>query len=303
MDEDLDFLEFVDDVAGSDQDTHDGLDETAAHDEGHDQGAMPDQDESGADDYPDGEMPDDDRGAVDETQDDESDAFVPKAVVKKVRHERREIARNLAKAAKENKALADQKAQLEKQLAYYRAQAEEVGVDEYQEPPNELTDELLERVRDGDTDAIAQALAIQRAMQQPKSNDQGAEPEPSSGHWTEQLSDDSVTDQLEAWSDGYEAGDARSRKAWETAIEVSKQVMSDPNNQSLSPDEIGAKVVALTKRSIAGRVVDEQTSGDGDDRMPESLSSAGGSARKSGPTSLLGLEGDELIAALDAQRW
>lgn len=312
-DYDDDFDSWVEEIVGEeDQDKHDGEDETLAADEAVSD-EMSAQDESVDDGHSEGEMPNDQRDASDDedtktdtkpdTKPDDAiddaidDGFVPKSVVKKVRHERREIARERDRLQRELDAAQAKLDANNQQLSYYQKQATDAGADEYTPPPTELTDDLLERVRDGDTDAIAQALAIRQREQQEMSKEVPVDT-PEDGHWTTRVTDEVVIDQLESWSDAAEAGDKRGQAVWAKAVEVSNQVLSDPANQALSPDEIGAKIVEQTKQSFTRSAV-EATVQPGEDQMPESLSTAGGSGAEP-DNDLLGLEGDELIAALDA---
>ena len=302
-DDDQEFEDFVSEIIEDDSDFEpDALkgDDDTLLDAETAGDAISKQDEALGNDDPDGEMPGDDavksEGEHKAKQDDNE--YVPRKVLQKVRQERRDASRDAAQARRDAAEAKAQRAEAEERLAAYEKQMADSGI-EYVPPVTEFSDDLEQRMRDGDTDAITDAVKIisnqGRAADSAEQSVDQAEP-----HWTEAITDAGVVDQLEAWSDAAQVGDEAGTARWGLAVDVSNEVLSDPNNQNLSPDEIGAKIVTLTKDRLvtaAAEVVERQVGGD-EDRMPESLGSAGG-GNQAPKSDLLGLDGDDLIAAID----
>lgn len=320
--DDADFAAFVQSVTGQA--------EQPATTEGADDGAMPVQpavdNDSGQSATPDADkageattQQSDEQQGKQDADDGEADPlanYVPREVVRKVRHERREAVREREQFRKERDQFQQEAAQLRQQMEHFQQQGKAHGV-ELKPMATEISDELIQAVGEGDPTATAEALRIMRGMvgkqaahkppaeRQTVQQERPAEHGSASGHWTESLQDDGVRDTLEEWSETAEAGDQAAQKRWAIAVEVSKAVMTDPANRTLEPDDIGRKVVSLTNQKVreaAAARINQQ--GREQARMPESLSSSPGGRNHApaGADSLLGLSGDDLIAALDNLR-
>ena len=243
----------------------------------------------------------DDKADTDKTDSSSTDGnkppeHVPYARFQKVRTASREVERNLLKANKELEELRAKNQAYQSKIAL----AESEGV-ELRELPNEIDDDLIKRVEEGDPDAMADALRVMRGQgkqQVPTTDVQPSESQDDS--WVNQLTDNGVKDTLEDWH--YESQESDlGKQRWNIALEIDESVRSNPDYQSFTADEIGNKVIELTNAKLlelAKSKVQEQASKEPEEDMPESLSGSGGN-HSQGDNALLGLSGDDLIAAID----
>lgn len=225
------------------------------------------------------------------------EGYVPKEVVKKVRHERREA----EKLVKQTQRELDE---LRQKLAYYEQQGKQAGI-EYKPPKTEITPDLMQLVKEGDPDAIGEALEI--LSRQSKTNTTANQtiaqspdaPYNNSGHWAENLTDIEVQDVLEEWNELAQSGDKIAQQRWAMAIQASQEVINDAKHSNSSPDEIGKAVIALTRSKIQAAAASKVNQAKTSKPMPDSLS---GASASSNSQNLLGLSGVDLIARLDAMR-
>lgn len=294
INDDTEFENFVNNVTGN---------ETTTSTAEPDKSEMPAQEDVDDNVSDKSEMPNTDQEAdKDKTDRSETDENKPPETVpygrfQQVRHASRETERKLRSRTKELEELrAKNQANVEK-----IQQAEADGF-EFRDMPNEIDDDLIKRVEEGDPDAMADALRVmqRQGKQQVTTTADNQPSEPQGDSWVSQLTDDGVKDTIDDWL--YESQESDlGKQRWAIALEIDESVRSSPEYQSFTADEIGNKVIELTNAKLlelAQSKVQEQVSKNPEEKMPESLSGGGGK-QPQGDDVLLGLSGDDLINAID----
>lgn len=227
--------------------------------------------------------------------------MVPYERFSKVRQGGRVAEDYLKTANSENQKLKQEIDALKNQLQHTERHAKAEGL-ELPEYSNEITDELLDRVEEGDPAAVRAALEIERRARE--SGGQAAPVEQqNTDSWVNHIKDDAVLDTIDDWeADMSEAGDKRMA----IAEQVEKSLWSNPENRSLPADDFGKLLIEQTNAQFiadAGEIVDKQIEEKTtEEKLPDNLGGGGAAnAVLEGDDALMNLEGEELIAAIDKQ--
>lgn len=286
-------------------------------DEGVVDGGMPDDDATDADevDTDAGEMSDQEADAVDadsnrnaEKDDgkqgaDSGDADSGDEVTDnrtKALQQERHLKREAVRQAKESQREAEE---LRKQLAAINRQMEEAKESGYEprEVVNEITADLIARMRDGDTDAIAdyaeiqQRQATQRVSAGTQADDRPESEQSPNDPFALQSSDSGkqILNTLQDWSD--DASQGIGSFAWDTAQAVEAELLKDPKYSRVSPEVFYKTLVDRTQEQLKAAVQSKVKSSES--RMPDSLSAVGvtGSVDSDPLAMMESLEGQELL--------
>jgi len=243
-----------------------------------------------------------DKPADDSSEKHDGDGDKPDGYRKAVVHHRRRAQQaeaQLQQEREQREALAAKVAEMEAQLA----QAKQSGF-EPRELPNEVTPEMLKAMRDGDPDAIADVAELLLRQRAPV-----ATPVPAANGQQQQAAGidifalrgtehQPVLDTLMEWRD--DAQDGLGNVAWDTAMSVEAELVSDPQYSHVSTEVFYKTVVERTRERIqqGGKLKAAQQLAGSADKMPESLSAAGSGVRggEIDPVSqMLSLEGQALV--------
>lgn len=281
-------------------------------DEGVVEGEMLDDDvtDAGEVDTDAGEMSDQEADAVDadsnrnaEKDDDKQGADSDDEVTDnrtKALQQERHLKREAVRQAKESQREAEE---LRKQLAAINRQMEEAKEFGYEprEVVNEITADLIARMRDGDTDAIAdyaeiqQRQATQRVSAGTQADDRSESEQSPNDPFALQNSDSGkqILNTLQDWSD--DASQGIGSFAWDTAQAVEAALLKDPKYSRVSPEVFYKTLVDRTQEQLKAAVQSKVKSSES--RMPDSLSAVGvtGSVDSDPLAMMESLEGQELL--------
>ena len=236
-----------------------------------------------------------------EKHDGDGDGDKPDGYRKAVVHHRRRAQQaeaQLQQEREQREALAAEVAAMKTQLA----QAKQSGF-EPRELPNEVTPEMLQAVREGDPDAIADVTELLLRQRAPvatpvpvaSEQQQAAGLDPLALRGTEHQP---VLDTLMEWRD--DAQDGLGNVAWDTAVAIEAALRNDPQYSHVSTEVFYKTVVERTRERIqqGGKLKAAQQLAGSADKMPESLSAAGSGVRggEIDPVSqMMNLEGQALV--------
>ena len=237
---------------------------------------------------------------ADNSEKHDGDGDKPDGYRKAVVHHRRRAQQaeaQLQQEREQREALAAEVAAMKTQLA----QAKQSGF-EPRELPNEVTPELMQAVREGDPDAIADVTELLLRQRAPvatpvpvASEQQAAGLDPLALRGTEHQP---VLDTLMEWRD--DAQDGLGNVAWDTAVAIEAALRNDPQYSHVSTEVFYKTVVERTRERIqqGGKLKAAQQLAGSADKMPESLSAAGSGVQggEIDPVSqMMNLEGQALV--------
>ena len=237
---------------------------------------------------------------ADNSEKHDGDGDKPDGYRKAVVHHRRRAQQaeaQLQQEREQREALAAEVAAMKTQLA----QAKQSGF-EPRELPNEVTPELMQAVREGDPDAIADVTELLLRQRAPvatpvpaASEQQAAGFDPLALRGTEHQP---VLDTLMEWRD--DAQDGLGNVAWDTAVAIEAALRNDPQYSHVSTEVFYKTVVERTRERIqqGGKLKAAQQLAGSADKMPESLSAAGSGVQggEIDPVSqMMNLEGQALV--------